>query len=193
MKKLGQKGASTVTLAFQDCRIPASARMGAEGEGYPLLLRSVVRSRISAAAQGVGFAQGAFDARCDVGCRARPAVLARRPPRRTSSSSWRGSAARSPPPGRCCSSVCDQVDARPRGAGRRGVARRSCTARHSAPGSPRPASSSSGRTATWSSSGVERRLRDAKIAEIYDGTNQIQSMLVARDIRRSASTPSDSG
>ena len=61
MKKLGQKGASTVTLAFRDCRIPASARMGEEGGGYPLLLRSVVRSRISAAAQGVGFAQGAFD------------------------------------------------------------------------------------------------------------------------------------
>ena len=31
--------------------------------------------------------------------------------------------------------------------------------------------------------GVERRLRDAKIAEIYDGTNQVQSMLVARDLR----------
>ncbi len=62
MKKLGQKGASTVTLALQDCRIPASARMGEEGEGYPLLLRSVVRSRISAAAQGLGFAQGAYDA-----------------------------------------------------------------------------------------------------------------------------------
>ena len=34
--------------------------------------------------------------------------------------------------------------------------------------------------------GAERRLRDAKIAEIYDGTNQIQSMLVARDIRLTA-------
>ena len=42
------------------------------------------------------------------------------------------------------------------------------------------------RTATWSSLGAERRLRDAKIAEIYDGTNQIQSMLVARDIRLTA-------
>ena len=62
MKKLGQKGASTVTLALQDCRIPVSRRMGEEGGGYALLLRSVVRSRISAAAQGLGFAQGAFDA-----------------------------------------------------------------------------------------------------------------------------------
>lgn len=34
--------------------------------------------------------------------------------------------------------------------------------------------------------GAERRLRDGKITEIYDGTNQVQSMLVARDIRLSA-------
>ena len=38
--------------------------------------------------------------------------------------------------------------------------------------------------------GAERRLRDAKIAEIYDGTNQIQSMLVARDIRLNATSGS---
>jgi hypothetical protein len=31
--------------------------------------------------------------------------------------------------------------------------------------------------------GVERYLRDAKITEIYDGTSQVQSMIVARDIR----------
>ena len=31
--------------------------------------------------------------------------------------------------------------------------------------------------------GLERRLRDAKITEIYDGTNQVQSMLIARDLR----------
>jgi hypothetical protein len=35
--------------------------------------------------------------------------------------------------------------------------------------------------------GVERRLRDAKIAEIYDGTSQVQSMIIARDIRLAAS------
>jgi alkylation response protein AidB-like acyl-CoA dehydrogenase len=32
--------------------------------------------------------------------------------------------------------------------------------------------------------GAERRLRDAKVAEIYDGTNEVQRMIVARDIRR---------
>ena len=70
MKKLGQKGASTVTLALQDCRIPASARMGEEGEGYPLLLRSVVRSRISAAAQGARVRAGRLRRRRRVGRRA---------------------------------------------------------------------------------------------------------------------------
>ena len=70
MKKLGQQGASTVTLAMQDCRVPVSARMGDEGEGYPLLLRSVVRSRISAAAQGLGFRAGRLRRYGGVGIRA---------------------------------------------------------------------------------------------------------------------------
>jgi alkylation response protein AidB-like acyl-CoA dehydrogenase len=39
--------------------------------------------------------------------------------------------------------------------------------------------------------GVERRLRDAKVAEIYDGTNQVQSMLIARDLRLSTSVDSE--
>ena len=38
--------------------------------------------------------------------------------------------------------------------------------------------------------GVEQRLRDAKIAEIYDGTTQVQNMLIARDIRLNATSGS---
>jgi alkylation response protein AidB-like acyl-CoA dehydrogenase len=44
-----------------------------------------------------------------------------------------------------------------------------------------------GEDGDWLALGVERRLRDAKIAEIYDGTSQVQSMIIARDIRLAAS------
>lgn len=37
--------------------------------------------------------------------------------------------------------------------------------------------------------GLERHLRDAKVTQIYDGTNQIQRMLVARDIRHTLEEP----
>ncbi|MEU4453064.1 acyl-CoA dehydrogenase family protein [Nocardioides sp. NPDC023903] len=184
MKKLGQKGATTVTLAFQDCRIPASARMGAEGEGYPLLLRSVVRSRISAAAQGVGFATGAFDA--TVAWAAERDMLSSRTAAaqdlQFELARLRGeiTAARA-----MLLSVCDLVDAR---GDDEPVAEVSLVKMHcTALGTTVAAACVEllGPDGDLVAAGAERRLRDAKIAEIYDGTNQIQSMLVARDIRQS--------
>lgn len=184
MKKLGQKGASTVTLAFQDCRIPVSARMGAEGEGYPLLLRSVVRSRISAAAQGVGFATGAFDA--TVAWAAERDMLSSRTAAaqdlQFELARLRGeiTAARA-----MLLSVCDLVDAR---GDDEPVAEVSLVKMHcTALGTTVAAACVEllGPDGDLVAAGAERRLRDAKIAEIYDGTNQIQSMLVARDIRQS--------
>lgn len=190
MKKLGQKGASTVTLAFQDCVIPASARMGAEGEGYPLLLRSVVRSRISAAAQGVGFAQGAFD-RVVAWAAERDLLSSRTAAAQDLQfelARIRGeiTAARA-----MLFSVCDQVDA----GGEEPVAEVSLAKLHCTTLGTRVAAACIallGPDGDLVELGVERQLRDAKIAEIYDGTNQIQSMLVARDIRISASAPADS-
>jgi alkylation response protein AidB-like acyl-CoA dehydrogenase len=184
MKKLGQKGASTVTLAFQDCRIPASARMGEEGEGYPLLLRSVVRSRISAAAQGLGFAQGAFDV--VVAWAAERELLSSSTPSaqdlQFELARLRGeiTAARA-----MLLSVCDQVDA----GSEEPVAEVSLAKLHCTTLGTRVAATCVellGPDGDLIELGAERRLRDAKIAEIYDGTNQIQSMLVARDIRVTA-------
>jgi hypothetical protein len=180
MKKLGQKGASTVTLALQDCRVPVSSRMGEEGEGYALLLRSVTRSRISAAAQGLGFAEGAYDA--TVAWAAERDLLSSRvvaaQDLQFELARLRGeiSAARA-----MLLSVCDQVDSSPE----EPVADVSLVKLHCTTLGTRVAAACVellGLDGDSVSAGVERRLRDAKIAEIYDGTNQIQSMLVARDI-----------
>ena len=188
MKKLGQKGASTVTLAFQDCRIPASARLGDEGAGYPLLQQSVVRSRISAAAQGVGFAQGAFDAvvawACDRDLLASRNASAQDLQFELARLRGEITAARS-----MLFAACDAVDAATRDATHDVTAEVSLVKLHCTALGTRVAASCVellGPDGDLVALGVERRLRDAKIAEIYDGTNQIQSMLVARDIRLAA-------
>lgn len=184
MKKLGQKGASTVTLALQECRIPVANRLGGEGEGYPLLLRSVIRSRISAAAQGLGFAEGAYDATVNW---AAPLGLLSSRTREAQDLQFelarlRGeiTAARA-----MLLSVCDRVDTSPD----EPVAEVSLVKLHcTALGTSVSAACLEllGPAGDDVALGVERRLRDAKIAEIYDGTNQIQSMLVARDISLAA-------
>lgn len=60
LQKMGMHGSSTAELFFDDVRVPASSRLGDEGSGWQVLTNSVVKSRISAAAQGVGIARGAY-------------------------------------------------------------------------------------------------------------------------------------
>jgi len=59
--KLGIRATSTAELIFQDCFVPEANRLGGEGEGFRIALDAIDSSRISVAAQAVGIAQGAFD------------------------------------------------------------------------------------------------------------------------------------
>ncbi len=59
--KLGIRGSTTGELVFADCRIPAENLLGEEGEGFKLAMRILDRSRPGVAAQGLGIAQGATD------------------------------------------------------------------------------------------------------------------------------------
>ena len=61
VNKLGIKGSPTRELYFDNCEIPASRRIGAEGEGFKIALRTLDHTRISIAAQALGIAQGALD------------------------------------------------------------------------------------------------------------------------------------
>ena len=60
--KMGMKGCATAELVFDDCRIPVANRLGEEGEGYKLALKILDSSRIMIAAQCLGLAKGALDA-----------------------------------------------------------------------------------------------------------------------------------
>jgi alkylation response protein AidB-like acyl-CoA dehydrogenase len=59
--KLGISGSTTGELAFDDCRIPVGNLLGEEGEGFKIAMRILDRSRPGVAAQALGIAQGATD------------------------------------------------------------------------------------------------------------------------------------
>lgn len=60
-RKLGIKGSPTRELFFEDCWIPDSRRVGEEGQGLKIALKTLDHTRVTIAAQAVGVAQGALD------------------------------------------------------------------------------------------------------------------------------------
>jgi alkylation response protein AidB-like acyl-CoA dehydrogenase len=61
-KKLGINATACTELSFTDCLVPAGNRIGNEGEGYKVALSTLDGGRIGIASQAVGIAQGAFEA-----------------------------------------------------------------------------------------------------------------------------------
>ncbi|HEV2224660.1 MAG TPA: acyl-CoA dehydrogenase [Candidatus Acidoferrales bacterium] len=61
-KKLGINATACCELSFTDCEIPVANRIGVEGEGYKVALSTLDGGRIGIAAQATGIAQGAFEA-----------------------------------------------------------------------------------------------------------------------------------
>jgi len=61
-RKLGIRGSPTVAIHLTDCEVPVDNRLGAEGEGFRVALGALDRSRPAVGAQAVGIAQAALDA-----------------------------------------------------------------------------------------------------------------------------------
>jgi butyryl-CoA dehydrogenase len=61
-EKLGQHSSDTAQILFEDCRIPASMLLGEEGQGLKIALSGLEGGRIGIAAQAVGMARAAFEA-----------------------------------------------------------------------------------------------------------------------------------
>ncbi|HWY26902.1 MAG TPA: acyl-CoA dehydrogenase family protein, partial [Candidatus Angelobacter sp.] len=61
-KKLGVNATACTELSFSDCEVPAANRIGNEGEGYKVALSTLDGGRIGIASQATGIAQGAFEA-----------------------------------------------------------------------------------------------------------------------------------
>jgi butyryl-CoA dehydrogenase len=60
--KLGQRASDTAQIAFEQCRVPRDAILGEEGEGYRIALSNLEGGRIGIAAQSVGMARAAYEA-----------------------------------------------------------------------------------------------------------------------------------
>jgi alkylation response protein AidB-like acyl-CoA dehydrogenase len=60
-KKMGIRGSPTVELAFEGCEVPVENRLGEEGEGFKIAMRVLDKSRPGIAAQALGIAAGALD------------------------------------------------------------------------------------------------------------------------------------
>ena len=61
-EKMGQHASDTAQIVFENCRVPASALLGKEGEGYKIALSNLEAGRIGIASQSVGMARAAFEA-----------------------------------------------------------------------------------------------------------------------------------
>ena len=60
--KMGLRSSRTAAIFLEDVRLPASRRLGAEGEGFTIAMTTLDHSRIGIAAQGIGIAEAAYSA-----------------------------------------------------------------------------------------------------------------------------------
>jgi alkylation response protein AidB-like acyl-CoA dehydrogenase len=182
--KMGIKGSTTGELFFGDCRVPAANRLGEEGEGFRLAMRILDRSRPGIAAQGLGLAQGATDFAVDY---ARTRETFGEPIGRhqlvagmLADMATRCEAAR----GllyRCGRMIDDGVEG-PELTKVSAMAKLFCT--DVAMAVTTDAVQVLGGYGYVQEYPVERMMRDAKITQIYEGTNQIQRLVIARELLR---------
>lgn len=59
--KMGIRGSATYELIFQDCHIPVENQLGSRGKGFPIAMHTLDGGRIGIAAQALGLAEGALD------------------------------------------------------------------------------------------------------------------------------------
>lgn len=178
LSKMGMHGSSTAELFFDYVAVPVDHRLGAEGEGWHIAMNSVVKSRISAAAQGVGLARAAYArALC-----ALTRMHGRKPPDEAAFAlaKLRGRILR----GRLLLfSVARQVDrSDDPPAAQIAMMKQGCTdlGFEAAVEATRVL----GPYGDLAELGIERCVRDAKVTQIYDGTNEVQRLLVSRDTAR---------
>jgi alkylation response protein AidB-like acyl-CoA dehydrogenase len=179
--KLGIKGSPTGSPIFEDVRVPAANLIGTEGKGLSVALATLERTRLGAAAQAVGIAQGATDY---ANAYAKERIAFGKPINELQAIQFK------------------LADMETRTAAARELLYKACAmADRSEPGLGKHTSMAklfASDTAMWvtveaiqvlggygyvTEYPVERMMRDAKITQIYEGTNEIQRVVIARAMR----------
>jgi alkylation response protein AidB-like acyl-CoA dehydrogenase len=179
-RKLGIKGSPTREIYFDDCTIPADRLIGEPGTGFKTALRTLDHTRLAIGAQAVGIAQGALDAAVDY-------VKERR--------QFGKSVAEFQGVQFMLADMAMKVEA-----SRQLVYSAAAIAERGEPGMTFQSSAAKCFASDTAMSvttdavqlfggygftqdfPVERMMRDAKITQIYEGTNQVQRMVMARQL-----------
>ena len=182
--KMGIKGSTTGEIFFNDCRVPAANLLGAEGEGFKLAMRILDRSRPGIAAQALGIAQGATDfalayakSRETFGqsIAEHQLVAAKLADMETRCEAARGLLYKAGVAMEKDSPDLTKISA---------MAKLFCS--DTAMDATTEAVQILGGYGYIQEYPVERMMRDAKITQIYEGTNEIQRIVIAREMVREA-------
>jgi alkylation response protein AidB-like acyl-CoA dehydrogenase len=178
--KMGIKGSQTAELIFHDCEVPAENLLGREGEGFKLAMMTLDRTRIGIGAQALGIAQGALDLAVAY---SKERVQFKKPIAANQGIQFmladmatRVEAARLLVYN--AAEMLDQGDA--------SFGRYSSMAKLFASDAAMAVTNDAiqilGGYGYMKEYPAERMLRDAKITQIYEGTNQIQRLVIARSL-----------
>jgi alkylation response protein AidB-like acyl-CoA dehydrogenase len=180
--KMGIKGSTTGELFFNDCRIPAANLLGAEGDGFKIAMQILDRSRPGIGAQGLGLAQGATDYALEYArtreTMGRPIAQHQLIAGMLADMETKCEAARG-----LLYKVGRMIDAEETGpelTKLSAMAKLYCT--DVAMEVTTDAVQVLGGYGYITEYPVERMMRDAKITQIYEGTNQIQRLVIAREM-----------
>ncbi len=180
--KMGIKGSTTGEIFFNDCRIPAENLLGEEGDGFPIAMRILDRSRPGIGAQGLGLAQGATDYALEYAksreTMGKPIaehqlIAATLADMETKCEAARGLLYK-------CGLLIDEGADGPELTKISAMAKLFCT--DVAMEVTTDAVQILGGYGYIQEYPVERMMRDAKITQIYEGTNQIQRLVIARQM-----------
>ena len=176
--KMGLRGSPTAELAFDGVRVPAANLIGAEGDGFGLAMRTFERSRPGIAAQAVGIAQGALEA-ATAYARDRRQFGQRIGDHQMVAAMLADMDAATESARQLLYKACTEIDAGSPDAGR-WSAMCKLVAGDAAMRVTTDAVQVLGGYGYIDEFPVERMMRDAKITQLYEGTQQIQRLVVAR-------------
>ena len=180
--KLGIRGSNTAELHFDEVVVPAANRLGEEGDGFRLALRVLDRSRPGVAAQALGIAQGALDYAVGYARERRQfgKAIAEFQGIQFMLADMEAQTAAARAIVYWASQLID--DKAP------GVTHFAALAKLLASDAAMKVTTDAvqvlGGYGYVNEYPVERMMRDAKITQIYEGTNQIQRIVIARDLLR---------
>jgi alkylation response protein AidB-like acyl-CoA dehydrogenase len=177
--KMGIRGSSTAELAFNDCRVPDANRVGEVGDGWRLAMKTFERSRPGIGAQAVGIAQGATDAAVEY-ARTRKQFGKPIGEHQMVSAMLADMATRTEAARQLLYAAAEHITAGDHPARWASMAKLFCG--DTAMAVTVDAVQVFGGYGYTTEYPVERYMRDAKITQLYEGTQQIQRLIIARDL-----------